>query len=149
MEIIKERFEALSNADKRLCLTMLSDEYDVSVNYDLITAQKLQIKELKAQRATVADEYKKRIKELELEIGKLSAYIEELESQKPQKAEFSFDQMYCAIPKSERKQLRKQLAASWLYRNLINHNMSQREQIRHLEHTNEQLLTQLIKLRNQ
>ena len=57
-------FSQLSPAQQRDCLRELSDSYDISINFDLVT------------------ELKMKIKNLEVNQGMLKSYAEELENDK-------------------------------------------------------------------
>lgn len=127
IEQIHRLFNELSVSKKRQCLQELSDNYDVVVNYDLIT------------------DLKQRLRDTEIELGKVKSYITELEDNKPK---MTFEEMYCSIPKVEREKLKKQIATAWLYQNLLKMYKKFWGEVKQLRKDKETLVYQLIQEKN-
>ena len=128
---IKELFEKLTPMEQRICLQELEDEFDITINFDLITA------------------LKQKVKTLELENGKMQSYIDELESQikqGPQKVKMTIDEIYASIPKAERQEFKQRLATAFMYRNLamLGHKASQ--ELHEVRQKNERLTQQVVQL---
>ena len=128
---IKELFEKLTPMEQRICLQELEDEFDITINFDLITA------------------LKQKVKTLELENGKMQSYIDELEAQikqGPQKVKMTIDEIYASIPKAERQEFRQRLATAFLYRNLAMLGHKAGQELHEVRKRNERLKQQVVQL---
>lgn len=99
MKRIIEYFKKLSPQYKRQLLQELSDEYDLSINLDLISSLKRQLSESQQK------------------LGEANAYITELEEQLDAK---SVDEFWQSLSKIERETYREKIAAEFLYINIKN-----------------------------
>jgi hypothetical protein len=99
MKHIIEHFKKLNRQHKRQLLQDLSDEYDLSINLDLISSLKRQLSESQQK------------------LGEANSYITELESQLDTK---SVDEFWQSLSKIERESYREKIAAEFLYINIKN-----------------------------
>ena len=99
MKQIIEHFRKLSRQHKRQLLQDLSDEYDLSINLDLISSLKRQLSESQQK------------------LGEANSYISELEEQLDTK---SIDEFWQSLSKIERESYREKIAAEFLYTNIKN-----------------------------
>lgn len=99
MKQIIEHFRKLNRQHKRQLLQDLSDEYDLSINLDLISSLKRQLSESQQK------------------LGEANAYITELEEQLDAKSK---DQFWSSLSKIERESYREKIAAEVLYINIKN-----------------------------
>ena len=99
MKRIIEYFKKLSPQHKRQLLQELSDEYDLSINLDLISSLKRQLSESQQK------------------LGEANSYISELEAQLDTK---SVDEFWQSLSKIERESYREKIAAEFLYINIKN-----------------------------
>ena len=99
MKQIIEHFRKLSRQHKRQLLQDLSDEYDLSINLDLISSLKRQLSESQQK------------------LGEANSYISELEAQLDTK---SVDEFWSSLSKIERESYREKIAAEFLYTNIKN-----------------------------
>ena len=99
MKHIIEHFKKLNRQHKRQLLQDLSDEYDLSINLDLISSLKRQLSESQQK------------------LGEANSYITELESQLATK---SVDEFWQSLSKVERESYREKIAAEFLYVNIKN-----------------------------
>ena len=99
MKQIIEHFKKLNRQHKRQLLQDLSDEYDLSINLDLISSLKRQLSESQQK------------------LGEANSYISELEAQLDAK---SVDEFWQSLSKIERKTYREKIAAEFLYINIKN-----------------------------
>ena len=130
---IKELFKKLTPMEQRICLQELEDEYDITINFDLVTA------------------LKQRIKALEVKSGKLQSYIDELEELKKQdktktKEKITLAEMYVSIPEAERQEIKQKLAAGYLYRNLAIYAKQAKRELREVKTKNESLKLKVFQL---
>lgn len=91
--------ENLIPQHKRQLLQELSDEYDLSINLDLISSLKRQLSESQQK------------------LGEANSYISELEAQLDVK---SVDEFWQSLSKIERESYREKIAAEFLYINIKN-----------------------------
>ncbi len=131
-------FSQLSPAQQRDCLRELSDSYDISINFDLVT------------------ELKMKIKNLEVNQGMLKSYAEELENDKKvllkdleqiSKKKMTWREMFATIPKDERKEIKKNVQTALFYRNLSAENKKLRARIKELQADKYHLIAANIKLK--
>lgn len=99
MKHIIEHFKKLSRQHKRQLLQDLSDEYDLSINLDLISSLKRQLSESQQK------------------LGEANSYISELEAQLDFK---SLNKFWSSLSKVERESYREKIAAEFLYTNIKN-----------------------------
>lgn len=99
MKHIIEYFRKLNPQHKRQLLQELSDEYDLSINLDLISS------------------LKKQLSESQQKLGEANSYISELEAQLDAK---SIDEFWQSLSKIERESYREKIAAEFLYINIKN-----------------------------
>lgn len=99
MKRIIEYFKKLSPQYKRQLLQDLSDEYDLSINLDLISSLKRQLSESQQK------------------LGEANSYILELEAQLDAKSK---DQFWSSLSKIERESYREKIAAEVLYTSIKN-----------------------------
>ena len=99
MKQIIEHFRKLNRQHKRQLLQDLSDEYDLSINLDLISSLKRQLSESQQK------------------LGEANSYISELEAQLDTK---SVDEFWQSLSKIERETYREKIAAEFLYINIKN-----------------------------
>lgn len=99
MKKIIEHFKTLNPQHKRKLLQDLSDEYDLSINLDLISSLKRQLSESQQK------------------LGEANSYISELEAQLDAK---SVDEFWQSLSKIERESYREKIAAEFLYINIKN-----------------------------
>ena len=99
MKQIIEHFRKLNRQHKRQLLQDLSDEYDLSINLDLISSLKRQLSESQQK------------------LGEANSYISELEAQLDAK---SIDEFWQSLSKIERESYREKIAAEFLYTNIKN-----------------------------
>lgn len=99
MKRIIEYFKKLSPQHKRQLLQKLSDEYDLSINLDLISSLKRQLSESQQK------------------LGEANSYISELEEQLDAKSK---NQFWLSLSKVERESYREKIAAEFLYINIKN-----------------------------
>lgn len=99
MKKIIEHFKTLNPQHKRKLLQDLSDEYDLSINLDLISSLKRQLSESQQK------------------LGEANSYISELEAQLDSK---SVDEFWQSLSKIERESYREKIAAEFLYINIKN-----------------------------
>ena len=99
MKQIIEHFRKLNRQHKRQLLQDLSDEYDLSINLDLISSLKRQLSESQQK------------------LGEANSYISELEAQLDAK---SIDKFWQSLSKIERESYREKIAAEFLYINIKN-----------------------------
>ena len=99
MKQIIEHFRKLNRQHKRQLLQDLSDEYDLSINLDLISSLKRQLSESQQK------------------LGEANSYISELEAQLDAK---SIDEFWQSLSKIERETYREKIAAEFLYINIKN-----------------------------
>ena len=99
MKHIIEHFRKLNPQHKRQLLQELSDEYDLSINLDLISSLKRQLSESQQK------------------LGEANSYISELEAQLDAK---SVDEFWQSLSKIERESYREKIAAEFLYINIKN-----------------------------
>ncbi len=99
MKQIIEHFRKLNRQHKRQLLQDLSDEYDLSINLDLISSLKRQLSESQQK------------------LGEANSYISELEAQLDAK---SVDEFWQSLSKIERETYREKIAAEFLYINIKN-----------------------------
>lgn len=99
MKQIIEHFRKLSPQHKRQLLQDLSDEYDLSINLDLISSLKRQLSESQQK------------------LGEANSYIAELEAQLDAR---SADEFWQNLSKIERETYREKIAAEFLYINIKN-----------------------------
>ena len=99
MKRIIEHFRKLNAQHKRQLLQELSDEYDLSINLDLISS------------------LKKQLSESQQKLGEANSYISELEAQLDAKSK---DQFWSSLSKIERESYREKIAAEFLYINIKN-----------------------------
>ena len=99
MKHIIEHFRKLNPQHKRQLLQELSDEYDLSINLDLISS------------------LKKQLSESQQKLGEANSYISELEAQLDAKSK---DQFWSSLSKIERESYREKIAAEFLYINIKN-----------------------------
>ena len=99
MKHIIEHFKKLSSQHKRKLLQDLSDEYDLSINLDLISSLKRQLSESQQK------------------LGEANSYIAELEAQLDAKSK---DQFWSSLSKIERESYREKIAAEVLYISIKN-----------------------------
>lgn len=99
MKHIIEHFRKLNPQHKRQLLQELSDEYDLSINLDLISSLKRQLSESQQK------------------LGEANSYISELEAQLDAK---SREQFWSSLSKIERESYREKIAAEFLYTNIKN-----------------------------
>lgn len=99
MKHIIEHFRKLNPQHKRQLLQELSDEYDLSINLDLISSLKRQLSESQQK------------------LGEANSYISELEAQLDVK---SVDEFWQSLSKIERESYREKIAAEFLYINIKN-----------------------------
>lgn len=99
MKHIIEHFRKLSPQHKRQLLQDLSDEYDLSINLDLISSLKRQLSESQQK------------------LGEANSYISELEAQLDAK---SVEKFWQSLSKIERETYREKIAAEFLYINIKN-----------------------------
>lgn len=99
MKHIVEYFKKLNPQHKRQLLQELSDEYDLSINLDLISSLKRQLSESQQK------------------LGEANSYISELEAQLDAK---SVDEFWQSLSKIERESYREKIAAEFLYINIKN-----------------------------
>lgn len=137
-EKIKALFEELSPLEQRICLQQLSDELDITLNFDLVA------------------ELRMRIKKLETQQGKLKSYIEELEHQKgviaknlecDPKKKMTFEEMFASFPKEERKEMKKRIVTAKYYKLIAQQLEEHKAHIRRLQDANSTLIAQNIKLK--
>lgn len=99
MKHIIEHFRKLNPQHKRQLLQELSDEYDLSINLDLISSLKRQLSESQQK------------------LGEANSYISELEEQLDAKSK---NQFWSSLSKIERESYREKIAAEFLYINIKN-----------------------------
>lgn len=99
MKQIIEHFRKLNRQHKRQLLQDLSDEYDLSINLDLISSLKRQLSESQQK------------------LGEANSYIAELEAQLDAK---SVEEFWQSLSKIERETYREKIAAEFLYINIKN-----------------------------
>ncbi len=135
---IKALFEKLSPLEQRICLQELSDELDITLNFDLISQLKM------------------KVKKLEMEQGELKSYIEELEDQKgviikeiekAPKRKLTFEEMFALIPKEEKKEMKKRIVTAKYYKLIVAQLDAHKAHIKRLQDSNASLIAQIVKLR--
>jgi hypothetical protein len=125
MKYIIEHFKKLNRQHKRQLLQDLSDEYDLSINLDLISSLKRQLSESQQK------------------LGEANSYITELESQLDTKSLNSF---WSSLSKIERESYREKIAAEFLYTNIKSQRDVWMENFRAKQKSYDSLLDSFMKL---
>lgn len=125
MKRIIEHFKKLNHQHQRQLLQDLSDEYDLSINLDLISSLKKQLSE--SQR----------------KLGEANSYISELEAQLDAK---SVDEFWQSLSKIERESYREKIAAEFLYINIKNQRDKWMENFRAIQKNYDSLFESFIML---
>ena len=110
---------------KRQLLQELSDEYDLSINLDLISSLKRQLSESQQK------------------LGEANSYIAELEEQLDAKSK---NQFWSSLSKIERESYREKIAAEFLYINIKNQRDLWMENFRAKQKSYDSLFESFMKL---
>lgn len=128
MKRIIEHFKKLNHQHQRQLLQDLSDEYDLSINLDLISSLKKQLAE--SQR----------------KLGEANAYITELEAQLDTKFK---EQFWSSLSKIERESYREKIAAEFLYTHIKNQRDLWMENFRAKQKNYDSLFESFMKLKGE
>lgn len=125
MKYIIEHFKKLNRAHKRQLLQELSDEYDLSINLDLISSLKRQLSESQQK------------------LREANSYIAELESQLDIK---SLNGFWLNLSKIKRDSYKEKIAAEFLYTNIKNQRDVWMENFRAKQKSYDSLFESFMKL---